>query len=158
MSPDFERIVESLFDLPDAMAEYERLERSLKLGDQRTDLGALQKALDEAEDNARIAHKLYCNAKVEQLRHDREFAAFQAPIWSAVTARLQEQKDKGSRSKQITDGDVQAGCAEYYPDEHREHAVRSAKVKLMVEHAETLAKLWQQRCSGLQSQISNRRK
>src|SRR5258706_3487080 len=58
LTQGFERIVERVFDLPDPLAEYDRLERELKLGDQRTDYGSLQKALDSAEDNARIAHKL----------------------------------------------------------------------------------------------------
>jgi hypothetical protein len=158
LSRGFERIVERTFDLPDPLAEYDELEKSLKLGEQRSDYGSLVKGLDEAEDNALRAHKLWCCARVEQVAFDREFEVWQAPIWATSTAKLQEQKDKGARAKAITDADVRACCAEHYPEEYRENATRAERVKLMVDRAKELAELWKKRCGSLQSLLENRRK
>lgn len=158
LSADFERIVERVFDLPDPLAQYDRLESALKLGDARTDHGSIQKALDEAEDNARMAHKLWCNAKVEEVAFEKEFEVLQAPWLAEAHAKLQDEKDKGSRNKAITDGDVRAKAAELFPDEYRGSEVRKARVKYMVKQTEKLTELWTQRCSTLQTMQSNRRR
>jgi len=156
LSADFERIVERVFSLPDALSQYDRLEKALKLGDERTDKGSLKKALDEAEYNARMAHKLYVNAKIEKVGFEKDFAVLTAPMMLTATERLQAEKDKGTRSKQITDGDVQAMAAQMYPDAYRDHAIRVAKIAGMVEHTQKLSELWSQRCSGLQTQLNQR--
>lgn len=158
MGEGFERIVELVFDASDPEAEYVDLEASLQLGEKRTDFGSLVKALDEAEDNARRAHKLWCKAKVEQVRFDRDFDVFKAPIWATATAKLQEEKDRGRRSKAITEQDVEMKCAEHYPEDFRRHAVRAEQVKLMVKHAEEIAGLWKGRCSTLRTLLEQRRR
>ena len=156
LSEDFEQIVARVFNV-DALREYERLEAELKLGEQRGDYGSLQKALDEAEDNARIAHKIWVSAKAEHEKFERDFEVIQAPMWSEANAFLQEQKDKGARSKAITDADVKARAAELYPDEYRANAVRAARVKGMVEQTKKLSELWTNRCATLATLLAHRR-
>lgn len=154
----FDQVVERIFDLPDAFGQYQILEHALKLGDERTDVGSLSKALDEAEEHARIAHQIFVNARVEAELWDREADVVRAPMWKRANAELQEEKEKGTRSKMITDRDVDLRVADLFPDEYRATAVRAAKIKGMVDHARKLSELWTQRCSTLQTLLSNRRK
>jgi hypothetical protein len=157
MSDEFERILTRVLDLPNAEAEYDRLEKALRVGAQRNDLGTLMEALDQAEDNARVADKIAVNAQVERDACLKEFEVFQAPIWSACSLYLQEQKDSGVlKSKNITD--ARAACAQRYPDEYRDFARREATLDAMVQHTKKLAALWSSRCASLMTMIANRRK
>lgn len=158
MAADFERVVERVFSRTDAVAEYERLEKELKLGDQRNDFGSLQKALDEAEDNARSAHQLFVQAKAEVKAYELDNEQFLAPFYKKATEALQSEKDGGKRNKSITDGDVRSTIALMYPDVLKDHDSRGAKAKGMVEQVGQLSKLWEGRCATLATLIAHRRK
>jgi hypothetical protein len=153
--PGFARIVERVFDLPDPDAEYQHLEQALTVGSQEFD--SLFAALDSAESNARRAHRLYVNARLEHDRYTHDCEVVTAALWSAAQASLQADKDAGLRTKQITDSDTRHKASELYPDEYRDISTRTAKADGMLKHLERLADLWQSRCRSLSALLATKR-
>lgn len=142
----------------DAFDAYPRLEAALKIDAQRTDYGTLLRALDESEDNAREAHKLYVNAVIERERVELESEAVLASMREEAHRELQLEKDQGLRSKQITDADVSATCAGKFPDEWQAQQRRKSEAKRSCEHLERFADLWKERIRTLQVMITTIRR
>lgn len=156
LSDDFERVTLSYL-VEEPYKVYQQLERELDLGDQRDDRGSVRKAADRAESNARLAHRLWMTARVEERRWELENEATFAAMRTEATAALQREKVAGDRSKQITDADVTARACAMYPDEYRAQEVRKKKVDGMVKSCENLSTLWNSRCRTLQELHSKQR-
>lgn len=166
----FACIIESMHVL-DPEAEYKRLRDALKLGDAaRNDKGKLREALDNAEDNARAAHLLYCAAVIEADRYDIDATPVFGKMWGDAVEQLEkhehledeEEETSGKRKrakarKNITNEDVRAKAAAMYPDQWRRHHIGVKKVKLMVEHVKELADQWQSRCKSLNTLLGTAR-
>lgn len=157
MRSDFKRIVEHVFQV-DLWVTYERLERDLTLGEERSDYASVRKALDKAEDNARLAHRLYVNARVEQERYDIEQRPVRAKMREEATKELSDEKKEGSRTKAITIEDVTDRASIMFPDEWKAQEIESLKVRKTVETMERLADLWKSRCSRLDTLATTMRK
>lgn len=157
ITPDFERIVEAVYQV-DAWREYEDLEKNLEVGDGRSEYGTVAKHLDQQEDRARRAHKLYLSAKLELLRFEAECLKVQAPMRERATGILSDQKADGDRKKVITNDDVKAKMVELYPDEFSYQEEKLAKLKGTVSHMERLADLHKQRCFSASTLLSTLRK
>lgn len=157
LQDDFERIIEHVF-VAQPFQEYERLEKELTIGPDRSDLATLQKAMDEAEDNSRSAHRLYVTACVERDRWEIDQEAVLAGIRTQAVASLEQEKREGLRTKQITDADVTSKMAALFPDEYRHAVTRVSQVKKMVEHTEHLVKCWMSRCSSIRTLLDSRRR
>lgn len=155
LNDGFRRIEERVFDLPNPDAEYESLEGALSVGSRDTD--DLARALDEAEDCARRAHRLYANAKLDLARFQADAEVIEGAIRTEAAAELQRERDSGLRTKQITDADVTAKAAALFPDEWRDLAARKVRAKLAVEHMERFADLWVSRCRSLGGLLASRR-
>lgn len=153
----YQRIVESIH-VPDPEAEYARLERALTVGEQRTDYGSLNAALDRAEDNARAAHRLYLAAKLQRERYELEAEPVIGAMRDQATAKLEQEKVAGTRKKQITDADVRAYAATMFPDEWTAQQMALSQVQAMEKMLERLADLWLRRCSSLATMLSSLRK
>jgi len=160
----FFNIVESWQSI-DVEATYKRLRDGLKLGvDGRNDKGRLREALDNAEDNAREAHLLYCLASIEKERYDIDAQPVFGAMWNSAVEILEGEaadaeeeavalKEKGRRKppkKNITNEDVKSKAAAMYPDQWRRHHVGQEKVKALVLHMKELSDLWAQRCRSLE--------
>lgn len=158
LRPDMQRMVDSLFSLPDLDAEYSALEGSLTVGEKRGDYATVAQATDEAEEMARRAHKLYCNASLERTRFERDAEVVEGALWGAASESLEQEKAAGNRRKAITDADVRLKCAEMFPDQWKHVEMTRARVKLMVEHCEQLSALWKARCSATESLLKSVRK
>lgn len=156
LDPEFERIVTKIFvDHP--LEEYERLETALRIGEKRSDRGTVNKALDEAEANARTAHRLWMTAKVEHQRWELENQVLFGAMRAEATKTLQREKDQKLRNKQITDADVEATCALLFPDEYKHQEVKRRKVEAMVKSMENLCECWMSRCRSLQAMLGKQR-
>lgn len=154
----FEQIVESIFAI-DVEAEYARLKRELRVqGEGFRHRDTLLAALDSAEENARIARDIAVTARVERETWKVKQEAILAGIRSRALIDLQKEKEAGLRNKQITDADVESRMAELFPDEYTYAREREAKVKGMAESLDTLANLWEHRCSSLQSMLGGNRR
>lgn len=148
MPSDFERIIEKVMTKT-PLADFERVEKAITIGPERNDRGTLTEALDKAEDNARIAHALYCTARFEQERWEIEQETVLASIRTRAVVALEEEKKSGLRTKQITDADVVSKMAALFPDEYRHAQTRAVQVKKMVEHTLKLCELSTNRAASL---------
>lgn len=154
--PGFQSVIETLW-VQDIKATYDSLEEALRVGDQRTDYGSVMRHLDEAERNARIAHKLWISSKLEKRRWDLDNEVTFGAMRGEATASLQREKEKGLRAKQITDADVESRCATMFPDEYRSQEITRYKLHLLVDSMQNLSDLWQSRCKSLQVILSKQR-
>jgi hypothetical protein len=157
ISHDMQKIIEHIFDV-DIRKTFERLQENLHIGSDRSDYGSVLVHLDYAETNARDAHRLYLTGKIERERYEHDYAPIKAEMWDRAVARLQAEKQSGSRSKQITSEDVHACVMQHDPDEYRAHELRLKKLKGAEEHLKELAELWKLRCRTLQTILATIRK
>ena len=150
LEPEFGAIIERLV-VEHPLAEYERLEKALRVGEGRAEHGTVAKHLDDAEHNARRAHRLWQAAILERRRWEMDNDVVFSAMRSEATRSLQHEKEQGTRTKQITDADVEARIASLFPDEWRKQEVQRARVKSMVDSMQNLTELWASRCRSLQT-------
>ncbi len=143
-----DRIVESVFDC-DIDSEFKRLKEELKLGNNRSERGFLQIAIDNAEDNARSAHAMYVTAKLIKEAYEAKADKVIGAMWKSASDVLEQEKKNGLRSKQITDADVRYKAAEMYPDEWSEQTLTLRRYDQTVKHLEQLVQLWNSRCNSV---------
>jgi len=151
--PHMARIFETLFQV-DIWENFKRLKAALRVGEKHRDYATLMKALDEAEDNARLAHSLFVNAKLVAERFETDALLIEAGMRKEATALLQGEKTAGRLSKAITDADVVAQCATMFPDEWTRIQVDRRQHKLTVSHLEHLVTCWTSRCRSLQTMVA----
>lgn len=154
--PGFQAIVETLW-VEDPKSTYDYLEEQLRLGDKRTDRGSVYQQLDDAERNARTAHKLWQSAIVERKRWELENEVVFSAMRAEATRSLQREKDQKVRSKMITDADVDSQCAVLFPDQYKAQEVRRSKMKAMVDSMENLSECWLRRIGTLQVMLEKQR-
>jgi hypothetical protein len=155
-SSGFQQIVETVF-VNDPKALYDHLEKQLVVGDKRTDHGTVAQHLDEAELNARNAHRLWQSAIVERKRWELDNEVVFSAMRGEATRALQHEKEAGTRAKQITDADVEARIATIYPEEYKAQEIRRVKMKAMVDSMGNLADVWMSRCKSLNALLSKQR-
>lgn len=107
---------------------------------------ALQVSANRAEEMARRAFRLYVVAKHEYDSYIRQTDAIVGAIRDAATTHLERQKAAGVRTKQVTDGDVVAACAQLYSDAWSDVNDRRDKAKGMLSYLENLSQLARGRC------------
>jgi hypothetical protein len=154
---DLAGLVERAFDV-DFAHDMSEVEGALSFGDaDRVEFGRLRSALDEQCDIARIAHRLYCNAREAREVFEIDAKIVLASMRADATFRLQEEKAKGHRTKQITDDDVESMIAALHPDEWRDIARRRKRVELLCEHLKELADISKRRIGVLDTLTNTRR-
>jgi len=152
LSPQMERLVETVFDLPDVDAEYRALEAQLTMGESRSDYGTVLEALDRAEDNARRAHRLFVCASLERKRYLLEREVVEAAMHKEAVASLKKSEDK------VTIDATQARTVELFGDEYQAGEEKKKRVELSVAHLEQLAFTWSSRCRTLQTILGSMRR
>lgn len=146
---DSQRIIESIFKI-DLWPEWERLHHNIMLGDEhRNNRGMVKAALDRAENNRRVAHKLYANFRIDLERYKIDTEINQSAMRDEAFAKLQGEKQNKQRSKTITNDDVRAKMAELHPDAFRHARIEVKKFELAVEHAKDFHAAWVDRCYDL---------
>lgn len=148
---DFRRVVDTVMIEEDVGEVWKRLEKALRVGELRTDAPVLAAALDEAETNARAAHRLYITARLLHDEWELDNGHIFAKMRNDALVQLQMEKTAGQRSKQITDADILAECASMFEDEWREQEMRRKKSKATVETLQNLSDAWTSRCKTLQT-------
>jgi hypothetical protein len=157
MAPAFAKILEHVFRV-DPWKEYSELESALKIGGRGyTDHDTLMKSLDGAEDNARLAHKLYCAARVEQEKYDLDAKVIEGVARRSVLRELEAEKETGQRRKAITEADIEGYILLRYPDEYDQLQLTRLRLRKLVEHMERLADLHTSRCRTLQTMLAKSR-
>jgi hypothetical protein len=163
LAAGFDRIVDRLYEM-DAESEYSELEKKLTLGMRasQAEYGHIVNALDDAEDCAHRAMKLYANAKVAYAAFDMDAKAILGALRKEAVRVLEEHKleefakqkealgSKAPTGKQITEADLEGYIASSHPDEWRTLEIRREKSKAMVAVMERFSELWKQRARDLQ--------
>jgi hypothetical protein len=158
MAKAFEFILTKVYEFDQPIEEvYKRLEQELTIGQKRGDRGTLLISLDNAETNALTAHKLFLHALVEQETFRINVLRINAALRTKANAALQLQKDRGERSKMITDADMEHWIAEHYADEYLAQRRKGIQVDGMTESCKKLSERWEGRCIGLQTMLKTLR-
>jgi len=142
----------------DPLNDYESLERGLSIGPNRTDYGSVLIAVDNAETNARKAHRCYLAAKIEQERCMAECEIQLADMRREALSVLEGEKESKTRTKQITDSDVSSYMAKLFTSEYTAIQVRIRELKCAVDSLENLSESWHSRCNTLRAIINTLRK
>jgi len=164
----FETIVLDLFaDGYDARVEWDAINEALTIDGSLTP-GALQAAATRQEPTADRAFRLFTVAKRECNAYLRETEPIVGAIREAAIAHLEREKrtmvedGKGKkvplRSKQITEADVDASCAQHYPNEWSDVCDRRERAELMLKQIENLAGLARSRAFTVSNMLSPGRK
>lgn len=161
-SPALRRVVDTVFLVEDEIeATAKRLVTELKIGDQRSDYGTVMKRLDEAEDNARAAHRLSVTARMELERFEINARVVESALREKALARLEHDraasKAATGKAKDITETDVKATIAQHFPDEYTALQGDRGRLKLAVDHLEHQVSNWSSRCKSLQTIASKLR-
>lgn len=154
----FDVIIVNMFESEfEPEVEFRELQSKLSLGVDRSDRQHVLESIDEAETMCRRAHKLYIVASDESARYTIQCDLVLSPIWESARAMLQADKEAGKLAKQITDADVRARAAIYYPDEFSHQELKKARVVAMVKDFAHLVDMWQSRCASLRAMLDKSR-
>jgi hypothetical protein len=129
----------------DVGAEYERLRAGLELGDRRHEYGPVMEALDRVERDTVAARRLYRAAVVAHEAFEIDAREQIAALREKGRLALQEQKNEGTRSKAITNDDVEDWCVENFGDAWRAVSEKRAKLKGTAEVLGELAEAYRSR-------------
>lgn len=161
-SPALRRVVESIFLVEDEIeATAKRLVAELRIGDARSDYGTVMKRLDEAEDNARAAHRLSVTARAELERFETNARVIESALREKALERLEHDraaaKAATGKSKDITETDVKATIAQHFADEWSALSSDRGRLKLAIDHLDHQVSNWSSRCKSLQTIASKLR-
>ena len=158
LSAPMQRIVEMTFLREDELlAAAEKLRTAIVIGAKRNDYGTVMEALDQAEENSRLAHRFMCTVKEERDRFEAGLEIVMSGMRTKANEALQWEKDNGKRSKAITDGDVESKMASLYPDEYESIRNERRRLELTSRRAENEVEIWSSRCRSLQTIASKLR-
>lgn len=154
----FDRVVTTVYSI-DSKAEYAELSTGLQLSMKASEAsyGRLVDALDGSEERARRASVLLANAKVAVRAYEIDSDGIKSALRDAAVAALQQEKDAGQRSKQITEGDIASEIASRFTDEHRELQLNFERAKRMADVVENLTYRWQERAKDLRQMVAKAR-
>jgi hypothetical protein len=161
-SPALRRVVESILLVEDEIeATAKRLVAELRIGDARSDYGTVMKRLDEAEDNARAAHRLSVTARAELERFETNARVIESALREKALERLEHDraaaKAATGKSKDITETDVKATIAQHFADEWSALSSDRGRLKLAIDHLDHQVSNWSSRCKSLQTIASKLR-
>jgi hypothetical protein len=172
MPPPYERIVTSVFDMPDPDQEFKKLREELELSKVRpsqASYGVVVDALDVAEINAQRAVELVVNFELVTSAFEEDILAVSGPLRERAKEQLEKEKleayeqakaqigSKAPTGKQITNDDITAAVSSMFPDEARAVAHRKAQAKGALEAAKSLAERWKERARDLRAMVSTTR-
>lgn len=154
----WDRIVTTTYRI-DPVVLHERVKAGIRpIGAERAEYPELVKALDEASSIADDASLLAVNGRLVLRQYEADLEALQADMRAQATAKLQSEKESGSRSKAITDADVVGKMAAMFPDEYRRQTAALEKAKGTVKHLDQLQERAVERVRALDGMVRSSRK
>lgn len=164
----YENIIDSLFTFdPDQAVK--QVTECLQFSKQasRTEYGELVDALDQAEENARVALQLVANSEVALVNYKNDMETIRAGIREKAVEEMMDDSDDGDEDtegakkkppkpkKRPTIADIDAYMRSTYHDELNDADDRLAKGKQMVEYFRGLATLTAQRARDLRQMVAS---
>lgn len=141
MKKGFERISTDLFDQGyDVMSEFVSIQDALTIKDALSP-AHVKDAANKAEDVARRAMRLYVVGKVEFATYTRMTDSIVGAMREAAVDLLEKEKVNKTRTKQITNEDVEKAAAQKFPDEWEDVHNRRVRAKEMMRYLEQLTEL-----------------
>jgi len=147
-----QRIIESVFMI-DFDATWKELHRVLRSTAEPVKGVSSRKILADIDDACRRAHKLFVNLKLQYELYEVDVERTKSAMRAEAYGKLQAEKDGGSRSKAITEGDITAKMVQDHHDEYKDVEQKRLKFKLAVEHAEALVKCMFGKARSLQVEV-----
>lgn len=157
----YETVIDNLFEFnPDAA--YEQVRNGLTLGEDpsRVDYGTLVQALDDAEENARVALQLVAHAANAYAGFKSDIETIQAELHEQATSELMDAfKDPDNKdvTKKPTVADVDAYKRSNYHDEYSDAVAKLSKAKESVGYLSGLSGLAKERCRDLRQMVASSR-
>lgn len=153
MGRGVDRIVRSIFDLPDIPTEHEEIRKSLRFDGRASDLshGELVNALNEADELAQRAAELLANVKSVHDVFEIHAKAVESTLRMRGHEALIELKDRGKYSGRFGAEDVEAMMAKLHADEFVDLEKRKGEAKRTVD---VVASLFE-RCVDRARHLSN---
>lgn len=152
----YQGIVDTVMTLPEIDVVFAELKAGLEVKEALTP-GVIEDALNRSSNQALRAHQLYVVMRAAFERYEWDMTAVKAKMRRAATEVLSAEKKAGTRTKQITEADIDAVCAEQFPDEWAAALDQHVRARKTLEHAERLSKLWEDRQFSLSAMLNKRR-
>lgn len=134
LDPSLEAVVEAMHvPTEEIHPRYKKLMAAKELGDRRSEQGWVRFKAEEAVSLLWDAKLLHIAARSEREAWEKDNQIIFGAHRLEATRTLQDEKDRGVRSKQITDADVEAMCAAMFKEEWRAVEVTRARLKETVE-------------------------
>lgn len=105
----------------------------------------------EAPQMLHLANRLYGHAKHVRERWEGQVATMAGAMRAAATNALEADRDRGARTKMITDADVEAACARLFPDEYAAQRNKGARLRQLEHDRASLVTAVARRCRQLES-------
>lgn len=142
----FNKVSIDLFDAGyDVAAEFAAIQDALTIKN-ALDPASIQRAANQAEHMAARASRLYVVARVEYAKYTRRSDVLVGAIRQSALADLEAAKRDGTRTKMITNDDVDSYAASKHPDEWEAVHNRADRAKEMLRYISDLAELATKRC------------
>jgi hypothetical protein len=143
LEPQFERVLEYVF-VKDIEGTFHRIIEFVgKKG------GRTKQDVDQANVLLRKAHDLHMTAKRERYRWELDNRIVFAACYEKAVLDLQREKDAKTRSKQVTDQDVEERFALMYPSEYKHQELKKREVKILEESMANLVAVMEQCCRNM---------
>lgn len=153
----FNKIAIDLFDSGyDVAAEFAEIQAALTIKN-ALDPNAVMVAANQAEKMAAKAARLYVVAKVEYATYTRRSDAMIGAMRESAIADLEAAKRDGTRTKMITNDDVDSYAARKHPDEWEAVHNRADRAKEMLRFIGELSELASKRCYTSSSMLNAKR-
>lgn len=158
-----EKIVESIFSMPDSGEEYDDLNRLLKLEERFTSMSSGQQLdeLERCQECVMRAMRLLAVVKAMAAEQEEHIEVVLSALKREALENLQSErsalKEAKQAAKQITNDDILTEVRRIHPDELLDHTMRREKTKRMVQVVERLADAWVERGRDLRVMVGKSR-
>jgi hypothetical protein len=155
IDPRYPIVVERTFAPRDWNELFDRIDAWLELGDKRSEKAFVRKGLEQGPALVRDAFGAYL--QIKQVREDWELRndVVLGCMREQANEVLQAEKNRGVRSKAITEADVDKKVAQMFPDEHAEQESKRRKYKLVEDRAKHYVEVATLRCRVLDTLLKS---
>jgi hypothetical protein len=150
-------VVDRAFRTVDAIAVLDRYEAWLELGDKRTEEGFIRAAHERGPKIVQDLFDAYIHCRQDRETWELENDVVLGSMRMQATDLLQAEKERGTRTKAITEKDLDLKCAEAFPDEWPRQESRRLRFKLTEDRMKFAIENAQLRCRILDSMMARLR-
>lgn len=157
IDPRVPRLVETLFAPSDWDVVFAKFEKWLSLGDRAREEAFIRKSHEEGPSIFRELYDAYLQIREARESWELRNDALLGSMREQATDVLQAEKNKGVRSKAITEADVDKKVAQMFPDEHAEQETKRRQYKFVEERAKHDVEVAALRCRHLDTMMTRLR-